>query len=75
MGLAPKCHFVPGLPSGSLEILEIGTPALLEAYNFVCRPPNEIRSKEKVVALIESFPTVCHMSPTRKEIRVNPNFL
>jgi hypothetical protein len=75
MGLAPKCHFVSRLPSGSPEILEIGTPTPLEAYNFVCRPSNEMRSKEKIVVLIESFPIVCHTSPTHKEIRVNPNFL
>ncbi len=31
---APKCHFVPGFPSGSPEILKIGTFANLEAHNF-----------------------------------------
>jgi hypothetical protein len=31
-GLAPKCHFVPGLPT------QIGTPKTLEAHNFLCRP-------------------------------------
>jgi len=35
MGLAPKCHFVPGLPSGSPEIIKIRTPMILEAHNFV----------------------------------------
>jgi hypothetical protein len=29
----------------SLEILEIGTPATLEAHNFLCKPSIEVRSK------------------------------
>jgi hypothetical protein len=48
MGPTPKCHFVSGLPSWSLEILEnfkIGILATLEAHNFFCKPPMEMRSK------------------------------
>jgi hypothetical protein len=48
-GPAPKCHFVLGLPSWNLEIpeiLEIGTPAALEAHNFFFRPLIEIRLKK-----------------------------
>jgi hypothetical protein len=48
MGLASKCHFVLGLPSGSLEIHKVGTLATLGAHNFVCRPPIEMRSKAKL---------------------------
>jgi hypothetical protein len=40
--------FCPGFPICSLEIPEIGTPATLEAYNFVCRPPIEMRSEAKL---------------------------
>jgi hypothetical protein len=47
-GLAPKCHFVLGLPSGSFEIPKIGTFATLEAHNFVCKPLIEVRSKAKL---------------------------
>jgi len=48
MGPAPKCHFVPRLPSGNPEILEIETFATLEAHNFVCRPPIEVRYEAKL---------------------------
>jgi len=44
----PKCHFVSGLSSWSLEIPEIGTLATLEAHNFVCRPLIEVRSRAKL---------------------------
>jgi hypothetical protein len=40
----PKCHFVLGLPSWSLEFFLIGTLATLEAYNFVFQPSIEVRS-------------------------------
>jgi len=43
-----KCHFVPGLPSGSLEIPTIGSPTNLEAHNFACRPSIGMRSKTKL---------------------------
>ncbi len=48
MGPTPKHHFVPGLPSWSPEILEIGTLAILEAHNFVCTPLIEVRIKAKL---------------------------
>jgi hypothetical protein len=48
MGPTPKCHFVLGLPSGSPEIPEIGTLAILEAHNFVCKSLIEVRSKTKL---------------------------
>jgi len=47
-GPTPKCHFVPALPSGSPEIPKIGTLATLEACNFVCRPPIEVRLEAKL---------------------------
>ncbi len=47
IGPAPKCHFVPRLPNGNLEIFTIGIPTILGAHNFVCKPPIEIRSKTK----------------------------
>jgi hypothetical protein len=33
-----------------------------------------MRFGEKVVALVESFSTVCHTTPARKEIGVIPDF-
>ncbi len=45
---APKCRFVLELPNGSLEIPLTRTLAILGAYNFVCRPLIEIRSKVKL---------------------------
>jgi hypothetical protein len=47
-GPAPKCHFVPRLPSGSPEILEIGTPMTLGAHKFVLKPLIEVRFKTKL---------------------------
>jgi hypothetical protein len=74
MGLAPKCHFVLGLPTGSPEIPKVRTPATLEAHNFVVRPSIEMRFEEIFLALIKSFPTVCHTPPARKEIGAILNF-
>jgi len=48
MGPAPKCHFVPGLPSWNPKIPEIGTFATLEAHNFLYRPLIEMRFKKKL---------------------------
>jgi hypothetical protein len=48
MELAPKCHFVLGLPSGSLEIPKIGIPETLEAHKFVFRPLIEMNSEKKL---------------------------
>jgi len=64
----PKCHFVPELPSGSLKIFKFGIHVTLEAHNFVCRPLIWGDVLKKVVALVKSFPMVCGLSPTCKEI-------
>jgi hypothetical protein len=37
MGPTPKCHFVPGLQSGSSEIPKIEALTTLEAHKFGCR--------------------------------------
>jgi hypothetical protein len=55
MGPTPKCHFVPGLPSGSPEIPKIGTLATLDAHNFVWKPSIEVRSKTKLKPLSSVF--------------------
>jgi len=47
-GPAPKCHFVSGLQSESLEIPTIMTFTTLGAHNFACRPPIEMRSQAKL---------------------------
>jgi hypothetical protein len=47
-GPTPKCHFVLGLPSGSLEIPEIGTPTTMEVHNFVCITLIEVSSEAKL---------------------------
>ncbi len=54
-GPTPKCHFVPRLSRWSLAIPKIGTFATLEAHNFVCKPPIEMKSKTKVQPLSRSF--------------------
>jgi hypothetical protein len=46
MGLAPKWHFVSGLPSGSPEILTIGTPATLRVHNFVSKSRIKMKPKQ-----------------------------
>jgi hypothetical protein len=74
MGWAPKCHFVLGFQSGSLEIFKVGTPTTLGAYNFVWKTFDWNEVLRKVVSLFESFPMVCHMPPTRKEIMVILDF-
>jgi len=48
MGLASKCQFVPGFPSGSPEIPIIRTLATLGPHNFACRPLFEMKSKAKL---------------------------
>jgi hypothetical protein len=55
MGPARKCHFVLGLPNGSPEILEIGTPATLEAHNFVFRPLTEVTFESQLYPLSRAF--------------------
>jgi hypothetical protein len=48
MRLALECHFVLGLPSGSLEIPKIGIPTTLDIDNFVYRRPIKVKSKAKL---------------------------
>jgi hypothetical protein len=55
MGATSKWHFVPGLPSGSLEISKLGTSVTLGAHNFLCRPPIDIRSEEKLYPFSRAF--------------------
>jgi len=43
-----EMSFVPGLPSGRPEIPIVGTLATLRPYNFVCKPPIEMRFKPKL---------------------------
>jgi hypothetical protein len=74
MGPTPKCHFDPGLPNWNPKIPKIRTPTTLYAHNFVYKPPIDMRYNNKVVALIESFPTVCGTPPTRKEMRAILDF-
>ncbi len=66
-GLAPKCHFVPGLPSGSPEMFITRTPTTLEAHNFAYVPLIEMRSKAKLQPWLKAFQryVTCHMH-TRK---------
>ncbi len=54
-GLAPKCHFVSGPPSGSLEIFIVGTPTTLKAHNFVHIPLIEMKSKAKLQPSSRAF--------------------
>jgi hypothetical protein len=44
----PKCYFVLGFPSESLEILIVGTLATLGAHNFVCKPSIEMKFEAKL---------------------------
>jgi hypothetical protein len=44
----PNDIFVSRLPSGSLEILKVGSLTTLGAHNFVCIPSIEMRSREKL---------------------------
>jgi hypothetical protein len=48
---------------GSWTICEIGTPTIFDKYNFLC---NFYWSDvtNKVIALVESFPTICGMPTT-----------
>jgi len=47
MGLAPKCHFVPGLPSASPEIPTVKISATLGGHNFVCKLSLKMRFEAK----------------------------
>jgi len=61
MGPTPKCYFVPGLQSGSPEIPKIGILVPLEAHNFVCKRPIEVRFSPHQ----ELFNGMCHASCTQ----------
>jgi len=55
LGAAPKCHFVPGLPSGSFEIPTTRILATLGAHNFACRPPIEMKFETKFYSSSRAF--------------------
>ncbi len=44
----PNGFFVPGLPSDSPEIAQVGTLATLEPYNFAKKTPIKMQSKAKL---------------------------
>jgi hypothetical protein len=46
--VAPKCHFSWESQVENPKIPNIGIPAILDAYNFLYRPPIEVRSKAKL---------------------------
>ncbi len=46
--LHPNDFSLPGLPSGSPEILPVGTPATMEPHNFVNRPLIEVWFEAKL---------------------------
>jgi hypothetical protein len=54
-GPHPNGFFVPGLPSESPEIATIGIPAIVRAHNFLCRPPNAMKSEAKLYPLSRAF--------------------
>ncbi len=62
-----KWHFVLGFPSGSPEILKVGTLATLGAHNFLCKPPTDMRFRAKLQLSSRSFQqyVACHLH-TRK---------
>jgi hypothetical protein len=47
-GPTSKWLFVPGLPSGSPEIAQVGTLATLEPHNLTIKPQIEMWSKTKL---------------------------
>jgi hypothetical protein len=48
MGLAPKSHFVMGLPSESPKIFKVKIFSTLGAHNFVCKALIEMRFQAKL---------------------------
>jgi hypothetical protein len=48
MGVAPKCHFSWDSQVENPLIIEIGTFATLDAYNFLRKPLIEVMSKAKL---------------------------
>jgi hypothetical protein len=47
-GLHPNVILFRDSQVGSPEILKIGTIAILEAYNILCKPSIKVRSKAKL---------------------------
>jgi hypothetical protein len=71
MGPTPKCHFVLGLLSGSLEIPKVRILATFGAHNFVCKPLIEMRSKAKLYPFSKCFQRyVAHHLDARKLKRI-----
>jgi len=54
-GLHPNVILSRDSRVGSPEIFEFGTLTTLEAHNFLCRPPIEVRSKAKLYPSLRSF--------------------
>jgi hypothetical protein len=66
--LAPKWHFVSGLPScpsWSPEIPKVATPAILGAHNFVCRPLIKMSLKQNSSPCWELANGMSHATYTR----------
>jgi hypothetical protein len=55
MWVAPKCHFSQDSQVESFENFKIGTLTILEAHNFLCTAPMEVRYKEKMYPLLKVF--------------------
>ncbi len=57
------CLGTPTFPSGSPEISKIGTPATLQAHNFMCKPPIDVRSKATLYSSSRAFQryVVCYL--------------
>jgi len=62
-GLAPKCHFVLGLPTRNFEIPIDETPTTLGDHNFACKPSIETRFEAKLYPSSRSFQwyVTCHL--------------
>jgi hypothetical protein len=62
-GASTKWQFIPRLPSGSPEILRIGTFVTLEAHNFVWRPPIKVMFKAELHLSSKAFQqyVACHL--------------
>ncbi len=54
-GQHPNVILSPDSQVRSFEILKIGTPKTLEAHNFVCRPPIEVRCEAKLYPSSRAF--------------------
>jgi len=74
MGTTPKRHFVSRHPSWNPEILEIGTLATLEAHNFACKPPIEMKFEAKLYSLSRNFQWYVTRHLHARESRQFPTF-